>query len=302
VCTASPNPASPSNNVTITCQVGPGSITTIPGADCPTAAATGTSITCTGTGATLGNNPPATATYPSTGDAINGTVPLQITPSDGSTPPLVPTCTATPNPQASGASVTITCKGGQPGDSLVIPNTSCAPATLVANEDTTCTGTAGTGTGQVSNNPPVTVTDPDTNLSNNGTVPFQVKDSTPVPPLPSCTANPNPAQASELVTITCTGGQPGDSIAIPGANCSPNKLDASGGTTCTGLGGAVHNNPPVTVTDPGTGAQGKGTVPLVVIGTLAATPVPTLGQWTEGLLALMLMGLGLVAVHRSARQ
>ncbi|MDR0247610.1 MAG: hypothetical protein LBI16_04360 [Burkholderiales bacterium] len=272
LCTATPNPAQPSDGVAISCQVDAGTVTTIPGATCdaPPTGSTGlVTIACTGTGATLGNNPPATSIDPLTGSASTWTVPLQITQTSDQTPPIVPVCSAPP--VASGATVTITCTGGTPGATLIIPNTTCAPATLNASGGATCTGTAGTGTGQVHNNPPVTVTAD--GLSNSGTVAFQMTGSTH-PPLPACTATPNPAGMGTLVSISCIGGPPNGTLVIPGSSCAPTTLDGSGATTCTGVGSDLGNNPQVTVTDTGSNTI-NGTVPLTVITALPTTPVCT---------------------------
>jgi hypothetical protein len=260
-CMAAPNPAASGDAVTITCTGGtPGDMLTIPGSGCTKALfLTGGTLICHGTGGSLGNNPPATALDPA-GNTSTSIVPLQVT----GTPmqPKVPVCAANPNPADAGASVTITCTGGQPGHAITIPDATC-PATLDASGNATCTGTAGTGNGQINNNPSVTVTDPATHLSNSGIVPFQITGSTTAPPLPICTASPNPAGAATGVTITCTGGTPGDKVTIAGSDCTNAPVLADGTLTCHGAGGNLGSNPPLSVTDPD-GGTSRGTVPLNV--------------------------------------
>jgi hypothetical protein len=266
VCSASPNPAGPTQSVTIACAVDVGTITTIPGAICPATVATTTTITCTGTGAALGNNPPATSTD-ALGNSRTRPVPLQIVQSPSTPlPPRVPVCTASPNPADPGAAVTINCVNGDPGNTIKIPGTSCdgSTTTINASGTATCTGTAGSGATDVHNDPPVTVTDPVTQQSNSGTVPLQINGTQSVPRLPVCSASPNPAGAGTLVTITCTGGTPGDTLEIPRSSCTPPvTIPASGNVTCTGIGSELGSNPPVTVKDPANN-ENRGTVPLNV--------------------------------------
>ena len=269
VCTATPSLAAPSDKVTITCTVDKGTTTTIPGATCVTK---GTKATCTGTGASLGNNPPATSTD-AAGNSSTGIVPLQIEQRHGIVPPKVPVCTAKPNPAAAGATVTITCEGGTAGNKVTIPGTNCTDTVIPAGGSATCTGTAGTGAGEINNNPPVTVTDPETGLSNSGVVPFQIENSTFAPPLPVCTAVPNPAGKATNVTITCEGGTPGHTLTIAGSDCTGAAIPASGTVTCKGTGSALGNNPILTVTNPVSGASSQGTVPLLVRTLAPATPV-----------------------------
>jgi hypothetical protein len=104
------------------------------------------------------------------------------------------------------------------------------------------------------------------------------------------------------VTITCTGGDPGDQIAIP--NCSPMpQTISSTPLTCTGAGDKLGNDPPMTVTDPA-GQTTNGTVPLVVKALTPSIPTPALSGLVKALLGLMLLGMGIVSVawRRSARR
>jgi len=117
----------------------------------------------------------------------------------------------------------------------------------------------------VHNDPPVTVTDPASHLSNSGVVPFQIQNSTTAPPLPNCSASPNPAGVNSQVTVTCTGGTPGDQVTIPHSDCTNKPIPASGNLTCAGKGEDLGSNPPLTVTDPGTGGSSQGSVPLNVM-------------------------------------
>jgi len=171
--------------------------------------------------------------------------------------------------------VTLTCRGGKPGNLLTIPGTSCQAQAIASDGTASCSATAGTGAGQLHNNPSVSVTDPDTNLSNSGLVPFQIEGSTSAPQLPNCTASPNPAGVSNDVTLSCTGGAPGTQVTIPGSSCTPATVQADGSLTCTGKGDALGSNPPLTVTDPQTHESSEGTVPLTVDQTGPHAPVCT---------------------------
>ncbi|MCL2307715.1 MAG: NF038132 family protein, partial [Proteobacteria bacterium] len=271
-CVATPNPAALDEAVLIACTVEPNTITTIPGADCtPTSA---TTVACGGTGATLGNNPSATATDVA-GNNSTSIVPLQIEQSVGiPLPPMVPTCIASPNPAASGTLVIIICVGGTPGDEIAILNAFCTNP-LDSSGDTVCTGMAGTGVGKINNNPPVTVTDPNTGLYNSGVVPFQIAGSTSAPPLPICSAAPNPAGINTVVTINCSGGTPGNELIILGSDCNGKPVLSDGTLVCTGIGSDLGNNPLLIVTDPDTGNASQGTVPLNVKTVAPSAPVCT---------------------------
>lgn len=227
------------------------------------------------------------------------------------------TNTKSPDPAHSGVAVTannalangiatdtlsayIADSGGNPLANQVVTFTQPTGATL---SNTTCT-TAADGTCQVTVASTVaatyssTVTIGGTALNGNITVggvaygpspvsyTFQVASTV----MPTCTASPNPAMSSQTVTITCTGGQPGDTDAIPGTNCSPATVPANGPVVCTGIAGNIGNNPVLTVTSPSR-RVGTQTVALTVLAaTPAATPVPALGL---PMLVLLAMFVGL---------
>ena len=241
-CTASPNPASGSTAVTISCTgVGSGNTISIPGASCTV---TGTTATCTGgTGATLGNNPTITVTDPTSGLKNSGVVPLATT---GATP--LPTCSASPNPAGPNTAVTISCTGVSSGTTLSVSGASCT----VTGSTASCTG----GTGTTLGNNPIITANNSTTGSTSGTVPLVI-DST-APAVPVCTATPNPATASQAVTISCTGVEAGSSVSIPGATCTVTGTTA----TCTGgTGATLGSNPSVSITD-STGNASNSVLPL----------------------------------------
>ena len=62
----------------------------------------------------------------------------------------------------------------------------------------------------------------------------------------TCVFSPNPAAQSATVTATCTGVETGGAVAIVGMTCG---AEASNTVICTGLGGTVGDNPPITTTD-----------------------------------------------------
>jgi len=281
VCTATPNPAADGDAVTIDCTVDAGTTNAIAGADllagvkCTPNPATGTgavSITCTGYGATIGNNPPVTS-KDAAGRSTTGIVPLQIKQAAGLLIAFkVPVCTATPNPAQAGETVSITCTGGVVSDRLTIPGTNCAGA-FISGKSITCTGTAGIAADQLNNNPAVTVLN-ESGIFNSGVVPFQIQGGTTAPPLPVCTAVPNPAGLSTSVTIACTGGTPGHTLTIAGSDCAGVVISDSGTAICSGKGGDLGNNPILTVaTGPGSGNISQGTVPLFVKTAVPSVPV-----------------------------
>jgi hypothetical protein len=62
---------------------------------------------------------------------------------------------------------------------------------------------------------------------------------------PVCTASPNPAGGTQMVTINCSGADAGTTNTIPGATCSPNPT-TDGTFTCTGIGSDIGSNPTLT--------------------------------------------------------
>jgi len=263
VCTADPNLASAADSVTIHCTVDANTVTTIPGATCPTSrtGAAGTTITCTGgTGGSLGNNPTATSTN-DVNLSSTGTVSLTVRGA-----PVAPVCTANPNLASATDSVTITCTVDA-NTVTTIPGATCpTDRTTVAGANITCTG--GTG-GSLGNNPTATSTN-DVNLSSTGTVSLTVRGA---PVTPVCTANPSLASATDSVTITCAVDA-NTVTTIPGATCPPDRTTTATHITCSGgTGGSLGSNPTATSTND-VNLSSTGTVPLTVKGAPAA-PVCT---------------------------
>ncbi|MDR2013920.1 MAG: Ig-like domain-containing protein [Rhodanobacter sp.] len=260
-CTVIPNRALRGQTVTVTCKGGtPGDKVVIPGTSCnPAVIAPTGDLTCTGNASDMGNNPPIVVTNPNTG-TNTGVLDLQMTP-EGNTPfpPPVPNCVVSPNPAVAGQRVTLTCTNGVPDDIVRIAGTDCDPATIPATGLLICQG----NTDDIGSNPVITVTDPKSDLSNSSVIPLEVY-VVPNPPLPDCVASPNPARAGQQVTVTCDNGKPGTEVTVPGTDCSATPIPSSGSLTCQGDAGDMGNDPRITITDPDTGGQSNGVIPLEV--------------------------------------
>jgi hypothetical protein len=176
---------------------------------------------------------------------------------------VIPDCTASTKQAPPNQTVTVTCKNGTPGDKVVIPGTSCSPATLSPTGDLTCVGNSS----DMGDNPPIVVTNPETG-TNTGVLDFQVIDdgsNSPLPPpVPNCVAYPNPALSSQTVTLTCTNGVPADIVRIAGTDCNPAAIPPTGVLVCEGTARVIGSNPVVTVTDPSSGLSNSSIVPLEV--------------------------------------
>lgn len=86
------------------------------------------------------------------------------------TAPPTPTCNTDPNPASNGTLVTTTCTGVEVGATLSIPNMNCTPIPTSATGEVSCTGTVGTGIGEINtSDDTVTVTDPAGNANTNTT-------------------------------------------------------------------------------------------------------------------------------------
>ena len=91
--------------------------------------------------------------------------------------------------------------------------------------------------------------DPSETIANGGDA--EENDATPVVldttvNAASCTFDPNPAFLADSVTATCTGVEPGGSIAIPGMACG---AESGGTVTCSGTASDIGDNPDVTTQD-----------------------------------------------------
>jgi adhesin/invasin len=258
-CVANPNPAMYSQTVTLTCTNGvPADIVRIAGTDCNPATTPPTGVlSCQGIAGVVGSNPVVTVTDPSTGLSNSSIVPLVVY---SITNPPLPDCVASPNPAKPGQQVTITCDNGEPGTEVTVPGTDCTATAIPASGSFTCKGDAG----DIGNNPPIKVIDPDTGGESDGVIPLEVNPTTN-PPLPNCTADPREALSSDQVTATCNGGKPGTNITIPGTDCTASVVPSSGTVICKGIAGDMGNNPPVIVVDPGTGGKSTGVLPLDII-------------------------------------
>jgi Bacterial Ig-like domain len=137
----------------------------------------------------------------------------------------------------------------------------CTPRPVVAADGTwKCTPTTPIADGP--HTLTVTQTDPAGNVSPVTTVPFSVDTVPPI--VPACVPSQNPALGVVPVVITCTAGEPGTTISIPGTNCVPPIIAADGKSVCTATTPtSVPQNPVVTVTDPA-GNNSTGIIPLSI--------------------------------------
>jgi hypothetical protein len=295
-CTASPLVAQTGAPVQITCTVEVGTTNTIPGASCtPNPADTTGKVVCSGTagnGAGQINSSPTVTSADPAGNVSTNTVTFAV----NDAAPSQPQCTANPPAAQTGKPVSITCTVDAGSTNTVQgTNAVCNPDPADASGQVVCTGTAGTGAGQINSNPTV-VSSNGVNTSSN-TVTFTVDDTPPIAPQ-QCSANPNPAKANQTVIITCTV-EAGTTTSVPGAtSCTTVGTNA----TCTGSGGAFGKDPTVTSTDLA-GNTNSTVVPLNVLpATNSAQPIPSLSGWSLITLALMLLGMSAVTLRRSARR
>jgi len=122
------------------------------------------------------------------------------------------------------------------------------------------------------------------------------------PVLPTCTASPNPASASQQVTITCTGGLLGNTVTISGTNCAPATVPASGTVVCAGLGSNVGSNPTVTVSDPVSGTHTVSVALTVTSSGSGSVSVPVLGPWMLVLFSVLIAAQSMLIAFRQQRR
>ncbi len=169
----------------------------------------------------------------------------QQTADKDATAPTPPTCTVSPNPAQDSTALTASCTGVETGATVSITNYSCGAE---SGNAVTCTGTAGTGGGEVSGNATVTITDTVGNSDATATASFTLDNT--APSAPTCTVSPNPANNSTALTATCTGVETDATISIPDYTCG---LESGNEITCTATagtgGGEVGGDATVTITD-----------------------------------------------------
>jgi cysteine-rich repeat protein len=186
------------------------------------------------------------------------------------TPPIVPTCTATPNPATGGTLVTVTCTAIASGDSISISGAICTPDPSTG-WDVTCTALGSI----IGTNPTVTVTDPAGNPTT-GTVPLVIDNTPPAAP----TVTSVDGQTGNIVTSDTTPtfvgtGEPGSTITITdgsGNVIGTGIVDGSGNWTVTPSTPLPEWTSVLTVTatDPA-GNVSPGTPVTVIVDTI--TPV-----------------------------
>jgi subtilisin family serine protease len=92
---------------------------------------------------------------------------------------------------------------------------------------------------------------------------------------PACNADPDPADAADEVTISCTGGTQGTFITIDGTDCDgTTAVPASGEFECKGIAADIGSDPTMTVGEgDGSNASEDFVIPLTVTyGPPLATP------------------------------
>ncbi len=263
-CTVSPSStANGADPVTVNCTGIPaGTNTAVPGLTCaPMGVGT---VSCTGTAAAVGSNPPVSFVDPS-GNSVSTTLPFTLT----------PTCTPSLAAAPGGTVVTTTCTNVTNGMIIAVPGSTCTPSPFTgsASGTVTCTGAAA-GLGA---NPPVTVTAQPGSPAAAGALPL-------LPPLPftlvpTCSVSPAAAFGSTVVTTTCIDVPDGMIIAVPGSTCTPSPFTGavSGTVTCTGTAAGLGNNPSITVTAQTGSPAAAVTLPILppLPFTLISAPICT---------------------------
>jgi len=257
-CTATPSSAGGTTPVSIVCVVDPATVNTIPGTTCgtPVTAGASTTVTCTGTGASIATSPTLTST-----DAAGNTNTQSVAFTQIGAPPP-PACTASPNPSNQTVNVVFTCTNIASGDSVTIPGTTCSPLVSTGG-NVSCTSNSLTA---VFAGPTATVSRPG-GLTNANAIAYVIDTDKPV--APSCTANPVSAVAGATVQITCNNVEIGSTTVIAGATCVPTPA-TSASVVCTGLANALGSNPTVTTTDTA-GNSNSAQVAFTAIGGASAS-------------------------------
>ena len=243
VCTTTPNPASDGTAVTTTCTgVEDTATLTIQNMTCnPTPATATGQVVCTGNvgpGATDVSVPSDTVTVTDTSGNANTSADTGLV--IDNTAPAAPVCTTTPSPASDGTAITTTCTGVEAGAVITIPNMTCGAEAL---GQVVCTGTVGTGPGDVAvGNDAVTITDAQGN-SDSSAVTGLVIDNTP-PAGPATLSSPTSPTNNTAAPLTgaCGADAAGGTVTI--TTVAPNAfapypatatLDASGNFNITGL-------------------------------------------------------------------
>ena len=283
-CSVSPNPAQATDNVVVSCTgATSGSTVTISG--CTPASQTvppSGSFTCSATGADLGNNP---SIMVSDGLTVSGgSLPLLITPAAVSLSNSTLVCTpATAQPTTGSFTCVATVRDSNsvPMNGVLLDLFSSSSSVVTPLSAATCiTDAAGecdyTVTTNVGGTYIVTAQIGGQNIAGSP-VAVNFVATAPTIVVPSCIVTPNPATDADSITISCSGGTPGNLVSIPGCP-SPQAVSATGTYSCTTTGAELGSNPPIRVTDPTGNNVSTAILPLVVtplVGVAPALPACT---------------------------
>ncbi|MEC4738505.1 BspA family leucine-rich repeat surface protein [Shewanella sp. E94] len=166
---------------------------------------------------------------------------------DTSSPPT-PMCTSSPNPAQNTTSITTTCSAVETGSIVTVTNMNCLPAPVTASNTVSCSGTVGSGGGNISiSNDVVSVTDLAGN-SDTGETTGLVVDNI-APSLSEASAVTTPAMDS-TPSYSFSSSEAG-SISYSGSCSSVSSVTVSGTNTVTfnSLSDGSYSDCKITVTD-----------------------------------------------------
>ena len=209
---------------------------------------------------------------PSTDTASAHSAPLTI--NIDTTAPNTPNCTTIPSPANNGTPVVTTCTSVEVGSLLTINKMDCDFPTG-ASGIVICTGTVGTGAGQITvSDDTVIVTDTAGNSNTDATTGLQIDNTAPI--TPNCSSSPSPANNGTSVTTTCDSVEVGSTLSIDNMTC-PAPTGATGvvsctGTVGTGAGQITVSEDTVTVTDTAGNSNTDATTGLQIDNTAPIGP------------------------------